>query len=137
MPFDIVKPTNYAKIADLTGIKAELLKLHQQRMTNSVDYKVLMSDIADNKKRDGETNITLNETKLKSERDALEAKSLARLNELRASRGLPAVKKGDKMTKEDAFDFMEDESLKVMIDYMKFTKPSDNKLTKVMPAIDK
>lgn len=137
LPFDIVKPTNYAKIADLTGIKAELLKLHQQRMANSVDYKVLMSDIADNKKRDGETNITLNETKLKSERDALEAKSLARLNELRASRGLPAVKKGDKMTKEDAFDFMEDESLKVMIDYMKFLKPSDNKLTKVVPVIDK
>ncbi|MNJ00422.1 hypothetical protein D3C73_1597420 [compost metagenome] len=60
----------------------------------------------------------MNEAKLKAERDAQEAKSLARQNELRALRGLPAIKKGDKITKQDAFDFIEDESLKVMGDFM-------------------
>ncbi|MNT75481.1 hypothetical protein D3C72_2143790 [compost metagenome] len=31
---------------------------------------------------------------------------------------MPAIKKGDKITKQDAFDFIEDESLKVMGDFM-------------------
>lgn len=136
LPFDTVKPSNYMVVANLSGVKSELLKLHDQRMANSVDYKVLVADIADGKKRDGETTITLNENKLKAEREALESKSLTRLNEMRAARGLPAVKKGDKMTKADSFDFMEDETLRVMIDFMKLTGISD-KLTKVVPMINK
>jgi len=129
LPFDVVKPSNYVKVADLTAIKADLLKLHQQRMANSVDYKVLVEDIADGKKRDGETTITLNEAKLKAERDAIEAKSLARINQLRASKGLSPLKKGDKITKAEAFDFIQDESLKVMVDFMKMTG-ADQKLSK-------
>ena len=60
-------------------------------MSSSVAYKILQDDIADSKKRDGQTTITLNQAKLKAERDALEAKSLSRLNELRAARGLAPV----------------------------------------------
>jgi carboxyl-terminal processing protease len=52
----------------------------------------------------------------------LEAKNLARTNLLRASRGLAAIKKGDKITKEESFDFVEDESLKVMADLMQLKK---------------
>lgn len=136
LPFDVVKPSNYTSVADLSLVKANLLKLHQQRMANSVDYKVLMEDIADGKKRDAETTVTLNETKLKEERDAMEAKSLARVNQLRASKGLTPLKKGDKMTKEESSDFVQDESLRVMIDYIKLTGV-DQKLSKVNPSINK
>ncbi len=136
LPFDIIKPSNYTSVADLTAVKANLLKLYNQRMASSVDYKVLMEDIADGKKRDAETTVTLNETKLKAERDALEAKSLARVNQLRASRGLTPLKKGDKMTKEEASDFVQEESLRVMIDYMKLTG-MDQKLSKVNQSINK
>lgn len=136
LPFDVIKPSNYVSVADLTGVKAALLKLHEQRMATSVDYKVLVEDIADMKKRDGETMVTLNEAKLKAERDALEAKSLARLNQLRASKGLAPLKKGDKITKEEAFDFVQDESLKVMVDFIKMNG-RDQKLTSVSPSINK
>ena len=73
---------------------------------------------------------TINEAKLKAERDALEAKSLARINQVRAEKGLPAIKKGDKPTKEDALDFIEDESMNIMIDFMKQTEGA--KLSKNM-----
>ena len=136
LPFDMVKPSNYTPVADLTPIKANLLKLHEQRMSSSVDYKILVEDIAEAKKRDGETTVTLNETKLKLERDAMEAKSLTKVNQLRAAKGLTPLKKGDKITKEEMADFVQDESLRVMIDYMKMTG-ADQKLSNVSPTINR
>ena len=122
LPFDVIKPSNFQSVANLTDVKANLLRMHQQRMSNSVDYKILQEDILESKKREGETSITLNEAKLKKERDDLEAKSYERLNKLRASRGLAPVKKGEKTIKEEAFDFVQEESLKIMVDLMKLTE---------------
>ncbi len=119
LPFDMIRPSNYKVLQNLSLIKISLEKLHAQRMTNSVGYKILLDDVQSVKNREAETSVTLNEAKLKAERDQLEAKSLAHLNQLRAARGLPAVKKGDKAGKEDAFDFVQDESLKIMADWMK------------------
>lgn len=135
LPFDMVKASNFKVVADLTDIKANLSKLHEQRMLSSVAYKVLQDDIADSKKRDGQTTITLNQTKLKAERDAVEAKSLSRLNELRVARGLAPVKKGDKTPKDEAYDFVQDESLQIMIDLIKQTSGGE-KLTKVTSTIN-
>jgi carboxyl-terminal processing protease len=118
LPWDVVPRSNFVPVQNLAPVKAHLVKLHQQRMQNSLDYKMLQQDIAEMKKRDKETSVTLNQIKLKAERDSLEVKSLARTNELRAARGLPPVKKGDKVKKDEAFDFIEEESLKVMADWM-------------------
>lgn len=122
LPWDVVNRSNFTAVQDLSAIRPVLVKQHEQRMANSLDYKVLQQDIADMKKRDNEVSVTLNENKLKAERDSLEAKALAKTNELRASRGLAPIKKGDKITKEDSFDFVENESLKVMADLMQINK---------------
>lgn len=135
LPFDVIKPSNYKIVENLSNTKATLLKLHQQRMAKSLDYKVLEEDIVEAKKRDAETSITLNEAKLKAERDQLEAKSLARLNQLRASRGLAPVKKGDKVAKEESFDFVQDESLKIMADLIKLQE--GGRLTNVAQTFNK
>jgi carboxyl-terminal processing protease len=118
LPFDVVPRSNFVPVQDLTPVKANLVKLHQQRMQNSLDYKILQQDIAEMKSRDKETSVSLNEAKLKAERDSLEAKALAKTNELRAARGLPAVKKGDKIKKDENFDFMKEESMQVMADWI-------------------
>lgn len=125
LPWDEVQRSNFKPVANLSTIKPELNKLHLQRMSGSLDYKLLKEDIAELKKRDTEVSVTLNQAKLKAERDSLEAKSLARTNLLRASRGLPAIKKGDKITKEEGFDFIEEESLKVMTDFMRVVNPNN------------
>ena len=118
LPWDVIPSSNFKAVANLTAVKAGLIKNSEQRVSGSLDFKYLKQDIADLKKRDAEISVPLNEVKLKAERDAQEAKSLARQNELRALRGLPAIKKGEKVTKQDSFDFIEDESLKVMGDFM-------------------
>ena len=118
LPWDVIPRSNFTAVGNLSPVKAGLIKNSEQRIANSLDFKYLKQDIADLKKRDAEVSVPLNEVKLKAERDAKEAKSLARQNELRALRGLPAIKKGEKVTKQDSFDFIEDESLKVMGDFM-------------------
>lgn len=132
LPWDVITKSNYTPVANLNPIKSELVKLHKERMAKSLDYKILQEDLADVKKRDGEVSVTLNQVKLKAERDSLEAKSLARTNQLRASRGLPALKKGDKIKKEESFDFIEDESLQVMGDFMHITNPVKTNVVKTV-----
>ncbi|WP_225869493.1 carboxy terminal-processing peptidase [Pedobacter psychroterrae] len=124
LPWDVVSKSNFTPVANLGTVTPELVKLHKERMAKSLDYKMLNEDLADLKKRDTEVSVSLNQTKLKAERDSLEAKALQRMNLLRASRGLPAVKKGDKITKAESFDFVEDESLQVIADFMRFTNPN-------------
>jgi carboxyl-terminal processing protease len=118
LPWDVVPRSNFILAKDLTSIRPNLVKLHEERMQKSTAYKILEQDIIDSKKRDNEVSVSLNESKLKAERDSLEAKSLAKNNLIRVSRGLAPVKKGDKITKEESFDFVEDESLRVMADLM-------------------
>jgi carboxyl-terminal processing protease len=122
LPWDTVNKSNFVPVADLSTAKTELVKLHNQRMASSLDYKTLQQDLADLKKREGENSVSLNEVKLKKERDSLEAKALAKTNLLRSSRGLPPVKKGDKISKDESFDFVQDESLKVMADWLQLKK---------------
>jgi len=119
LPFDMVNPSAYTTVYDLNAVKGNLIKSHEKRMAKSLDYKMLKEDIAEGKKRESETSVTLNEAKLKAERDALEAKSLARLNQVRAEKGLAPLKKGEKTPKQEASDFIEDESMNIMVDFMK------------------
>lgn len=136
LPFDMIKASNYSPVADLSDIRAKLVKLHEARMAKSVDYKVLVDNIADLKKRDGETTITLNEAKLKAERDQAEAKALERTNMLRVEKGLKPLKKGEKPEKgESSFDFVQDESLQVMIDFMQMSNPQQ-RVTQVSSMIN-
>lgn len=122
LPWDTIAKSNFVPVADLSPIKPALVKLHEERMAKSADYQGLIDDIAEMKKRDLETSVTLNEGKLKAERDSVEVKSLEKINKLRISRGLPTVKKGDKVKKDENFDLFEDESMHVMVDLMEMKK---------------
>lgn len=130
LPWDEVRKSNFTPVANLTPVNAELVKLHQQRMDKSLDYKMLQEDLAEAKKRGDDISISLNEVKLKAERDSVEAKNLSKINALRASRGLPPVKKGDKVKKEENYDFIQDESLKIVADLMNLTKTKGNEVVK-------
>lgn len=121
LPFDSIKPSKYAPVANLQPIKPMLVKQHEERMKASSDYKYLLEDIAQFKKRESEASVTLNEAQLKKEREEQEAKTLARDNKRRALQGLPPLKKGEVKPKEEN-DFVQDESLKIMADFIRFNK---------------
>ena len=121
LPWDEIKPSNYVAVTDLAAVKGQLVAKHDQRMKNSVEFKNLQYDIAQFKKRDAETSVTLNEAQLKKERDEQEANNLARENATRIAHGLPALKKGEVRPKDD-IDFIRDESLKIMADFIQLKK---------------
>ena len=121
LPWDVIKPTNYSVLSNIRNIKPQLAQLHEKRMKASPEYKYLLEDIEQFRKRDAETSVTLNEEQLKKERDLKEAQTLARDNERRKLRGLPPLKKGETKVKDDV-DFIEEESLNVMADFIQLNE---------------
>ncbi len=118
LPWDTIAPSKYSLVTNLVDVKRKLLSMHKERMKTSLGYQNLQQDIADFAKREAETAITLNEVQLKKERDDQEAKVLLRENQRRATKGLPPLKKGEAKPKDDV-DFIRDEGLEIMADYIK------------------
>ena len=97
-------------------------------MKTSKEYNYLLQDIAEFKKRDAEISIPLNEQALIKQRDDANAKTEARENERRISRGLPAIVKNKATPKsinepdiaepKEKYDFVQDESLQIITDFI-------------------
>ena len=121
LPFDTIEKSKFQAVQNLSAINQQLIKLHDDRLKTSLEFKYLKEDIELFNKRDAETSVTLNLAQLKKEREEQEAKNLQRENQLRVLHGLPALKKGDPKPKNDV-DFIQDESLKVMADFIPLSK---------------
>jgi carboxyl-terminal processing protease len=117
LPWDTIAPSNYTAVTNLNPVKQKLISLHNQRMNTSLEFKNLKEDISEYAKRDAETTVTLNEAQLKKERDEQEARTLARENQRRAAKGLAPLQKGEPKPKDDV-DFIRDESLQIMADFI-------------------
>lgn len=126
MPFDVIAKTDYTKVGNYNMVIPQLTKLHDARMATSASYKYLVQDIADYKKKDKEIAITLNEDKLKEQRDADEKKSLDEDNQRRIAMGFAPLKKGEVKPKGEDLDFLKKEAGQILTDYIGF----DNKITK-------
>src|SRR5690606_11128579 len=96
------------------------------RMYASPEYKNLLEDIELQKEKEGEISVTLNEAKLKKERDENEARNKKRNDARRIAAGLPVkvedVEEKAKIDKKLNVDFIADESLKVMADMISLSK---------------
>ena len=94
-----------------------------------------MEDVAEMKKNEAETSVTLNEAALKKEHDEDDKKQLDRTNLKRAALGLRPLKKGETASSAEkklvakSDDFLKVESGQILTDYISL----DNKLTGVSP----
>jgi len=123
LPWDEIKRAPYTKLANLNSDIASLKITHDARMANSTEYKYLLEDIVTFKKRDQEVITPLKETFIIAQREELEDSALNRENLRRISRGLAALKKGAaKPEKEEAYDFVKDESLQIVTDFIALQK---------------
>jgi len=118
MPFDVIAQTDFTKVGNFTPVIPQLKKLHDQRMESSVSFKFLLKDIADIKKEEAEKSITLNEQKLKKQRDDDEKKSFDDDNARRVAMGLPALKKGEPKPRNEDLDFLKVEAGQILTDYI-------------------
>jgi carboxyl-terminal processing protease len=112
LPWDQIKPTKYSPVNDLSSLVEKLNKEHLARMEASPEYKNLLEDIAYLKEKENETQVTLQEAKLKKERDENEKRIKSRTQQRRLALGLTAEPAEDE--KKMNVDFIQDESLKVM-----------------------
>ncbi|MBB3971172.1 carboxy terminal-processing peptidase [Mucilaginibacter phyllosphaerae] len=130
MPFDMIPKSDYAVVGNFATVIPQLKKLHDDRMAASASFKYLLQDIEESKKQANEKSVTLNEQKLKQERDADEQKSFENNNLRRVALGLPAMKKGQVKPKNEDLDFLQKEAGQILTDYLTL----DNKLTNVKPT---
>jgi carboxyl-terminal processing protease len=127
LPFDMIQKSEYTKVADLSGVIPQLNRLHEQRMTANANYKYMLEDIADYKKRENETSVSLNEQQLKKQRDTDEQTAFERNNLRRAALGLAPLKKGQIRPKNEDLDFLKMEAGQILTDYINLEKT--NRLT--------
>ncbi|MBE7178431.1 MAG: carboxy terminal-processing peptidase, partial [Mucilaginibacter polytrichastri] len=116
LPFDVINQAQYSAVANLTAIKPQLVKMHDERMKTSAEFKYLEQDVADVKKQMAKTSTTLNEAKLKTERDEEEKQQLDRDNARRVARGLKPLKKGETKPRSEDLDFIKDEAARIIAD---------------------
>lgn len=126
LPFDMIAKSTYTTTGSFSTVLPKLTQLHDQRMTANANYKYLLQDIADYKKRDAETSVSLNEATLKQQRDTDEKTAFERSNLKRVASGFPALKKGDVAKDIDKaagkktadLDFLKIEAGQVLTDYI-------------------
>src|SRR5690606_26114247 len=121
LPWDQIKSSTFTKLADLGDIIKKLNVSHQQRVTKNPEYQFLLEDIEEFRRSDSIQEISLNQTELKKEREKSRIKNRERVNKALELRGLPLWKEGEPQPKMD-FDFILDESLNVMRDYIKIAQ---------------
>ena len=120
LPWDQIKPSSFAKVADLSSVKGQLAQLHKARMEKSPAYAFLLEDIEEFNKNEDFPPISLNETKLKEEREKIRLKQRDRINKQLSYLGLPLWKEGQPQPKLE-YDFVLDESAKAIADFIRLS----------------
>src|SRR5690606_15610833 len=117
LPWDRIKATDFAPVADLTSIIGQLAAKHQARMEDAPAYGFLLEDIETMKKQELETSVTLSEEQLKKEREERRLKRQGRTEALQQLQiNLP--RSGASTAVDEGLDFIQEESLAVMADYV-------------------
>lgn len=122
LPFDMIAKSSYSSVGSFATVVPELKTLHDSRMQANVNYKNLLEDIAEYKKRDAEKTVTLNEADLKKQHEQDDAISLAHDNARRTALGLKPLIKGEPRKKDKDADFLKIEAGQILTDYIGLKK---------------
>ncbi|MGO1671953.1 MAG: carboxy terminal-processing peptidase [Sphingobacterium sp.] len=120
LPWDQIKSTNFTPVADLTSINTQLEEIHTARMEESPAYSFLLEDIETFSKKDSIPSVTLNEDKLKAEREKNRLKQRERVNKQLSFLGKPLWEEGKPQPKLE-YDFVLEESANVLTDYIRLS----------------
>ncbi|WP_129645822.1 carboxy terminal-processing peptidase [Peristeroidobacter agariperforans] len=116
LPWDRIRPAEFAKEGQLTPAIAALEQSHEQRVATDPDFRSLLADLDAFEKVRTQKKLSLNLKARVAEREQLEQERLARENERRKSRGLPAVAKLADLTGQEPPDAVLDETVEIAAD---------------------
>lgn len=95
LPWDAIAPAQYSAQQDIQQLVPALVKKHQRRIANEVEFSYLLADIAEYQQQKDEKRISLNKAERIAKREADEARALQRTNERLKRLALPTVKSVD------------------------------------------
>ena len=126
LPWDEIRPTRFRPDDRVSRFLAQLRKASQERTAKNPEFQYLKEDIELFRARQHRKLISLNEARRRAEREAEQARKLARANERRKAKGKPALKPGDEIPKEDDTpDFILEESERILADLIELTDPNN------------
>ncbi|MFQ5709163.1 MAG: carboxy terminal-processing peptidase [bacterium] len=115
LPWDQVKPALFTPEDHVSKYLSKLRIKSMKRTAKNPEFQYIKEDIEEYKKES--KLLSLQESQRKSERERLEERRLARINERRVRKGLQPLKKGEEIPKEEkAPDAILDESSHVLAD---------------------
>ncbi|SEK22118.1 carboxy terminal-processing peptidase [Parapedobacter koreensis] len=127
LPWDQINAADFAPVGNLNTAITQLTAKHQSRMDGSPAYKFLLEDIDLMQKQETETSVTLQEDQLKKEREEGRLKNKSRTDALQQMKiNLPGG--GATTNLDEGLDFIQEESLAVMADYVALTKKNNSSL---------
>ena len=121
LPWDQIDSTKYTMFGNVTKYVPDLLKDHLQRIKDSdPEWEEYMDEVNDYKEAHAKKYISLNEEERKKEQDELDQQKFERENEIRKSKGLKLLQKGEVPKADDTpkDDPLLDETGHIMADYI-------------------
>ena len=93
LPWDRIRPVDFGRDSQLSQAVTTLEHSHEERIAHDPDFKLLLGDLESFEKVRAQKKVSLNLKTRVAEREQLDKERLARENERRAARGLPALAK--------------------------------------------
>jgi carboxyl-terminal processing protease len=93
LPWDRIRPVDFGRDSHLTPIVAPLEQEHEKRVAADPDFRSLVEDLKSFDELRAQKQVSLNLKTRLSERQKQESDRLARENQRRSARGLPALAK--------------------------------------------
>jgi carboxyl-terminal processing protease len=116
LPWDHIEPAAFKVEGDLKPMTGVLQKLHDERTSDSADFRYLREDIAALDAIRNQKTVSLNLKTREAERKRLDGERLARENALRAAHDQPPVKSLEEIKDDAAAGIILDEAVQIAAD---------------------
>ncbi len=129
LPWDEIKAAAYSPKGRLGQFLPSLRDKSQKRRALNLEFRFLDEDIERIKKENERTQVSLNETARRQEREQAEEQRFARENERRVARGLKPLKKGEAVPENQKQpDLVLDESTRILSDLIGLSSGAGQKM---------
>jgi carboxyl-terminal processing protease len=116
LPWDRIRPVEFGRDTTLSQVISALSQAHEERIATNPDFRSLLAELQAYEQVRTQKKLSLNLQTRIAERERLEKERLARENERRAARGLPAITKLADLGDSDPPDAILDETTEIAAD---------------------
>jgi carboxyl-terminal processing protease len=136
LPWDQIAATRYTAQQPLDAAIAALARFQTTTLASEPDFRYLRAELAATEELRNRRSVSLNLAARRAEREAVRTAQLARENERRRARGLPAIDSLDTLKPEDQPDVLKDASAELALQLARASSGPAPVLTRADPATE-